>query len=186
MHRPWDDGSESVANACKRAQVAFEFFEKLDVPLLCCFHDRDIAPEGATLAETNFELGRRCQSAQRAAAAHGREVAVGHRQHVQQPTLMPVPPPLATSKSFAYAAAQVKKALEVTKELGGENYVFWVAAKVPKSFQHRHEREMDHLARFFPHGGRLCQRDWIHWPILDRAQAKGANQASIRFDPLRA
>src|SRR4029079_15794799 len=53
--RPWDDGSNSVENAQKRVRVAFEFFEKLGVPYYA-FHDRDIAPEGANLTETNRNL----------------------------------------------------------------------------------------------------------------------------------
>src|ERR1700752_4277567 len=53
--RPWDDGSNSVANAQKRARVAFEFIEKLGAPFYA-FHDRDVAPEGASLAESNKNL----------------------------------------------------------------------------------------------------------------------------------
>src|ERR1035441_8711616 len=52
MQRPWDDGSNSVSNAQKRARVAFEFISKLGAPFYC-FHDRDVAPEGKNLAETN-------------------------------------------------------------------------------------------------------------------------------------
>src|SRR6478735_6243973 len=53
--RPWDDGSQSVQNAQNRARVAFQFMEKLGVPFYA-FHDRDVAPEGATLAESNRNL----------------------------------------------------------------------------------------------------------------------------------
>ena len=53
--RPWDDGSNSVENACNRARVAFEFIEKLGAPFYA-FHDRDVAPEGASLAESNRNL----------------------------------------------------------------------------------------------------------------------------------
>src|SRR5690242_8112267 len=52
MVRPWDDGSPSVENATRRARVAFEFIEKLGAPFYA-FHDRDVAPEGANLTETN-------------------------------------------------------------------------------------------------------------------------------------
>ena len=55
MLRPWDDGTESIENACHRVRVAFEFFEKLGVPFYA-FHDRDVAPEGSELAETNANL----------------------------------------------------------------------------------------------------------------------------------
>src|ERR1051325_7058911 len=55
--RPWEDGTDSVEMALKRVQVAFELFEKLGVPYFC-FHDRDVAPEGRSLAETNEILDR--------------------------------------------------------------------------------------------------------------------------------
>ena len=48
--RPWDDGTDSVENAVKRVDAAFEFIEKLGCPFYA-FHDRDVAPEGKTLAE---------------------------------------------------------------------------------------------------------------------------------------
>ena len=52
MVRPWEDGTDSVENACNRARAAFEFIEKLGAPYYA-FHDRNVAPEGDTLAETN-------------------------------------------------------------------------------------------------------------------------------------
>src|ERR1051325_10133838 len=55
--RPWDDGTDSVENAQKRVRVAFEFMEKLGVPFYA-FHDRDVAPEGKSLAESNANLDK--------------------------------------------------------------------------------------------------------------------------------
>jgi xylose isomerase len=55
MNRPWDDNSDSLDNARRRVRVAFEFIEKLGAPFYA-FHDRDVAPEGATLARTNKNL----------------------------------------------------------------------------------------------------------------------------------
>src|SRR6516164_681352 len=57
MKRPWEDGTDSVENAIRRVRVAFEFMEKLGVPYYC-FHDRDVAPEGKTLGETNANLDK--------------------------------------------------------------------------------------------------------------------------------
>src|SRR6516225_8800138 len=57
MRRPWEDGTDSVDMAIKRVRVAFEFMEKLGVPYYC-FHDRDVAPEGKSLRETNANLDR--------------------------------------------------------------------------------------------------------------------------------
>src|SRR5436189_118405 len=53
--RPWEDGTDSVEMAKKRVRVAFEFIEKLGAPYFC-FHDRDVAPEGKGLKETNANL----------------------------------------------------------------------------------------------------------------------------------
>ncbi|TOF73101.1 xylose isomerase, partial [Vibrio parahaemolyticus] len=55
IQRPWEDGTDSVDNAKRRLRAAFEFFSKLGNKYWT-FHDRDIAPEGETLAETNTFL----------------------------------------------------------------------------------------------------------------------------------
>src|SRR5947199_3558441 len=55
MVRPWEAAKDSVENAINRARVAFEFMEKLGAKFYC-FHDRDVAPEGASLAESNKNL----------------------------------------------------------------------------------------------------------------------------------
>src|ERR671926_215835 len=55
MLRPWEDGTDSVEMAQKRVRVAFEFMDKLGAPFYC-FHDRDVAPEGKNLRETNKNL----------------------------------------------------------------------------------------------------------------------------------
>src|SRR5207302_10027669 len=57
MQRPWEDGTDSVEMAIKRVGVAFEFMDKLGVPFYC-FHDRDVAPEGKTLADSNANLDK--------------------------------------------------------------------------------------------------------------------------------
>ena len=108
-----------------RVRVAFEFIEKLGVPFYC-FHDRDVAPEGTNLAETNANLDEVVPGAQGRAAAHRNQAPLGHREPLQQPAFharrgdQP-----ATPTSLPIAAAQVKKALEITQELGGDDYVFW-------------------------------------------------------------
>ena len=84
--RPWEGPEDNVDNAQKRVRVAFEFIEKLGAPFYC-FHDRDVAPEGKTLAETQQEPRRGRQGAQGRAAADRHQAAVGHGQPVQQPAL---------------------------------------------------------------------------------------------------
>jgi xylose isomerase len=135
--RPWEDGTDSVDMAIKRVDVAFEFMEKLGVPFYC-FHDRDVAPEGASLKETNANLDKVVKKLKEAQQRTGINLLWGTANLC------------SNADAFAYAAAQVKKALEVTKELGGVNYVFWGGREGYMNLYNTDlKREMDHLAKFF-------------------------------------
>ena len=83
---------------------------------------------------------------------------------------------------FAFAAAQVKKALEVTKELGGASYVFWGGREGYQNLlEHRHEARARPPRPLHAHGRRLREGDRLHGPVLHRAQAEGADQAPVRL-----
>ena len=84
--RPWEDGTDSVENAQNRARVAFEFMEKLGNPFYA-FHDRDVAPEGANLAETNRNLDAVVKVLKEEQKRTGIKPALGHRESIQQPPL---------------------------------------------------------------------------------------------------
>ncbi|MCL4104774.1 UNVERIFIED_CONTAM: hypothetical protein GTU68_034213 [Idotea baltica] len=147
--RPWDDGSESVENACNRARVAFEFFEKLDAPFYA-FHDRDVAPEGATLAESNANFDAVAAVLKEEQERTGIKLLWGTANMFSNPRFMHGAATTCNVEVYAYAAAQVKKAMEVTKELGGENYVFWGGREGYQCLYNTDmKRELDHLGRFF-------------------------------------
>lgn len=149
MVRPWDDGSDSVENACRRARVAFEFFSKLDAPFYA-FHDRDIAPEGATLRESNANLDAVVNVCREEQARTGVKLLWGTANMFSNQRYMHGAATSCNAEVFAYAAAQVKKALEVTKDLGGENYVFWGGREGYQCLYNTDmKRELDHLGRFF-------------------------------------
>jgi len=149
MHRPWDDGSESVENAQRRARVAFEFIEKLGAPFYA-FHDRDVAPEGKTLAESNKNLDAVVKVLKEEQQRTGIKLLWGTANMFSNPRYMHGAATTCNADAFAYAAAQVKKALEVTKELGGVNYVFWGGREGYQNLLNTNmKRELDHLARFF-------------------------------------
>ena len=76
--RPWEDGTNSLKMAEVRARVAFEFCEKLGAPFYA-FHDRDVAPEGENLRETNKNLDAVVKVLKERAEAHRRQAALGHR-----------------------------------------------------------------------------------------------------------
>ncbi len=148
IKRPWDDGSASVENANKRLDVAFEFITKLGAPYWC-FHDRDIAPEGSSLIESHKILDAVVAHAKELQKATGVKLLWGTANLFSNPRFMNGASTNPDSHVFAYAAAQVKKAMECTLELGGEGYVFWGGREGYQSFLNTNmKRELDHFANF--------------------------------------
>jgi xylose isomerase len=147
--RPWEDGTDSVEMAIKRVRVAFEFFEKLGVDFYC-FHDRDVAPEGANLRETNANLDKVVKVLQEEQQRTGVKLLWGTANLFSNPRYVHGAATSCNADVFAYAAAQVKKCLEVTRLLGGANYVFWGGREGYTTLLNTDmKRELDHLARFF-------------------------------------
>ncbi len=148
MLRPWDDGSNSVENAQNRARVAFEFVEKLGAPFYA-FHDRDVAPEGNSLAETNKNLDAVVKVLKEEQSRTGIRLLWGTACLFANPRFLHGAATSPNADVFAYAAAQVKKALEVTHELGGEGYTFWGGREGYSTLWNTDmKRELDHLAKF--------------------------------------
>jgi xylose isomerase len=139
---------DTMETARQKADVAFDLFRLLDVPFFC-FHDRDIAPEGATLAETNrntrtiAELLARKMEGAKVRLLWGTANLFSHRRFMGGAATNPDP------DVFAWAAAQVKTALEVTHELGGQNYVLWGGREGYETLLNTDlKRELDQLGRF--------------------------------------
>ncbi|HAO99316.1 MAG TPA: xylose isomerase [Fibrobacteres bacterium] len=148
IKRPWEDGTNSVENALRRMDVAFEFMTKLGNPYWC-FHDRDIAPEGASLAESHKNLDALIARAKELQKATGIKLLWGTANLFSNPRFMNGASTNPDAHVLAYAAAQVKKAMEVTLELGGEGYVFWGGREGYMSLLNTDmKRELDHFARF--------------------------------------
>jgi xylose isomerase len=148
MLRPWEATDDSVDNAIHRVRVAFEFMEKLGAPFFC-FHDRDIAPEGKSLAETNKNLDAVVKVIKQEMTRTGIKLLWGTANLFSNPRFVHGAATSPNADAFAFAAAQVKKALEVTKELGGQGYVFWGGREGYQTLWNTDmKREIDHLARF--------------------------------------
>ena len=146
--RPWNDGSNSVPNAQRRARVAFEFIEKLGAPFYA-FHDRDIAPEGKTLRETNRNLDAVVKVLKEEQKRTGIKLLWGTANLFTNPRFVHGAATSCNADVFAFAAAQVKKALEVTHELGGAGYTFWGGREGYSTLLNTDmKRELDHLAQF--------------------------------------
>jgi xylose isomerase len=122
--RPWMHGSDEMAAARAKADVSFDLFRILGVPFYT-FHDRDVAPEGASLAESNRNVRAIAEVFARKQAETGVRLLWGTANLFSNRRFMAGAATNPNPEVFAYAAAQVKNAIDVTRELGGENYVLW-------------------------------------------------------------
>ena len=146
--RPWQGASSPMEMAKERVYAAFEIMQKLGMPYFC-FHDRDIAPEGATLKETNANLDEIVSLIKKLMADTGIKLLWGTANLFSNPRFMHGASTTCNADVFAYSAAQVKKAMEITKELGGENYVFWGGREGYETLLNTDMKlELDNMARF--------------------------------------
>ncbi len=146
--RPWENGTNSVKMAQKRVRVAFEFMEKLGVPFYA-FHDRDVAPEGKSLSESNKNLDAVVKVLKAEQQRTGIQLLWGTACLFVHPRYMHGASTSCNADVFAYAAAQVKKAIEVTHELKGAGYTFWGGREGYTTLLNTDlAREVDHLGRF--------------------------------------
>jgi xylose isomerase len=144
--RPWF--GDDMASARLKADVAFEMFDILGFPFFT-FHDRDIAPEGASLAQSNrnvreiADVFARKLETRKVKLLWGTANLFGARRFMAGAATNPDP------DVFAYAAAQVKNAIDVTHQLGGANYVLWGGREGYETLLNTDlKRELAQLGRF--------------------------------------
>lgn len=107
-----------------KAYAAFELMNKLSIDYYC-FHDRDIAPEYSTLAESNAALDEISDLLLELQQKHGKKLLWGTANCFNNPRYMHGAGTSPNAEVFAFAAAQIKKATELTVKLGGSGYVYW-------------------------------------------------------------
>ena len=149
LDRPWlDPAAEPMPAARQKMAVAFEFIEKLGTPYYC-FHDRDVAPEGASFAEFRDNLDALTDDALGYQERTGAQLLWGTANLFTHPRYQGGAATNPDPEVFAYAAAQVKHMLEVTQRLGGTNYVLWGGREGYDTLLNTDlKREGDQLARF--------------------------------------
>ncbi|MEZ5704343.1 MAG: xylose isomerase [Burkholderiaceae bacterium] len=146
--RPWQLMADPMAGARAKADVAFEFFARLGAPYYC-FHDRDVAPEGATPGESVSRLHEMVDVLGQKQADTGVKLLWGtanlfsHRRFMSGAATNPNP------EIFGLAALQVKEAMDATFKLGGENYVLWGGREGYETLLNtRVGQELDQMGRF--------------------------------------
>lgn len=144
--RSWDSMSP-LDKAKARVEANFELMDKLSIPFYC-FHDFDVAPEGATLAETNKNIDSIVALLKDNMKSTGKKLLWNTANLFTNPRYVHGAGTSNNADVFAYAAAAVKKGLEVGKELGAENYVFWGGREGYESLLNTDMKlELDNLAR---------------------------------------
>lgn len=148
FERPWQRMADPMQAAQSKAQAAFQFYRRLGIPYYC-FHDRDVAPEGSTVAESvrNLRamvdvLGEQQQSTG-VRLLWGTANLFSHRRYMSGAATNPDP------EIFGLACLQVREAMDATLRLGGENYVLWGGREGYETLLNtRMGQELDQLGRF--------------------------------------
>ena len=182
FERPWHRIADPMQAARAKAEVAFDFFSKLGLPYYC-FHDRDIAPEGATPRESVDNLHRMVDVLGEHQQRTGMKLLWGtanvfsHRRFMSGAATNPDP------EMFALAALQVKEAMDATKKLGGENYVIWGGREGYETLLNTDMKlELDNLGRFLRMAVEYKHKIGLQGPILLEPKPREPTKHQYDFD----
>ncbi len=180
--RPWMHGVDAMEMAEAKADVAFDLFRLLGVPFFT-FHDVDAAPEGANLVEQRDNVAAICDVFEEKMAATGVKLLWGtanlfsHRRYMAGAATNPDP------DVFAYAAGQVRIALEATKRLGGANYVLWGGREGYETLLNTDmKRELDQLGRFLAMVAEHKHKIGFSGPLLIEPKPREPTKHQYDFD----
>lgn len=144
----WNEGNDAISKAKAKMDAAFEFATKMGIPFYC-FHDFDVVEEGESIQESDKRLQTMVDYAKEKQNASGVKLLWGTANLFGHTRFMNG---AATNPDFnvlAHGAAQVKRALDATIALGGQNYVFWGGREGYMSLLNTDmKREKEHLAKF--------------------------------------
>jgi xylose isomerase len=144
----WARNADKAQAAKDRMDAAFEFFTKLNVPFWC-FHDFDMAWEGASIEESERNIRAMVEIAKVRQQETGMKLLWGTANMFSNPRYMNGASTNPDFDVLTYAASQVKAALDATVELGGQNYVFWGGREGYAYLQNTDtKRELEHFAMF--------------------------------------
>ncbi|MDR2496160.1 MAG: xylose isomerase [Tannerellaceae bacterium] len=143
---PWNAAPDAIGRAQLKMDAAFEFMTKIGIPFYC-FHDIDLVEEGSSLTEYEGNLAKIVDYAKKLQAATGVKLLWGTANVFSNPRYMNGAATNPNFEAVAWAAAQIKNAIDATIALGGENYVFWGGREGYTTLLNTNmKREKDHLA----------------------------------------
>ena len=179
--RPWDR-YQGLDLAKARVEAAFELFEKLNVPFFA-FHDVDIAPEGSTLKESNENQDIIVSMIKEYMETSKTKLLWNTANMFTNPRYTHGAATSPNADVFAYSAAKVKKGLEVAKELGAQNYVFWGGREGYETLLNTDMKlEQDNLAHFFHMAVDYAKEIGLNVPFLIEPKPKEPTKHQYDFD----
>ena len=182
-HRPWyGKYSNPLDEALAKVDYAFEFFTKLGVEYFC-FHDRDIAPEGDTLRETDKNLDKVVDKIEENMKSTGIKLLWNTSSLFTNPRFVSGASTSPFADIYAYAGGQLKHSLEIAKRLGAENYVFWGGREGYENLWNTQmKREQAHMAKFFHMCHEYAQEIGLDAQFLIEPKAKEPTMHQYDFD----
>jgi len=179
---PWHENREPLQRAKNTLDAAFELFTKLGVPFWC-FHDRDIAPEGGSVAESEKNLWEIVKLAKQKQAETGVKLLWGTANLFSNRRYMNGASTNPDFNVVCHAGAQVKTALEATLELGGANYVFWGGREGYESLYNTDmKREIEHFATFLTKARDYARKIGFKGVLLIEPKPKEPTKHQYDFD----
>jgi xylose isomerase len=146
--RPWFASGDPIGLAKIKADAAFELFRVLDLPFFC-WHDADIAPPGATLAETLKNFETMIDYLERKMGSYETKLLWGTANLFSHPRFMAGASTNPDPEVFAWCAATVRSCMDATKRLGGSNYVLWGGREGYETLLNTNmKQELEQMGRF--------------------------------------
>ena len=185
--RPWyGKYSDPEDEALAKVDYAFEFFQKLGVEYFC-FHDRDIAPEGDTLRETDKNLDKVVDKIEENMKSTGIKLLWNPSSLFTNPRFVSGASTSPFADIYAYAGGQLKHSLEIAKRLGAENYVFWGGREGYENLWNTQmKREQEHMAKFFHMCHDYAKEIGLDAQFLIEPKAKEPTMFQYDFDAATA
>ena len=185
--RPWyGKYSDPEDEALAKVDYAFEFFQKLGVEYFC-FHDRDIAPEGDTLRETDKNLDKVVDKIEENMKSTGIKLLWNTSSLFTNPRFVSGASTSPFADIYAYAGGQLKHSLEIAKRLGAKNYVFWGGREGYENLWNTQmKREQEHMAKFFHMCHDYAKEIGLDAQFLIEPKAKEPTMFQYDFDAATA
>ena len=185
--RPWyGKYSNPEDEALAKVDYAFEFFQKLGVEYFC-FHDRDIAPEGDTLRETDKNLDKVVDKIEENMKSTDVKLLWNTSSLFTNPRFVSGASTSPFADIYAYAGGQLKHSLEIAKRLGAENYVFWGGREGYENLWNTQmKREQEHMAKFFHMCHDYAKEIGLDAQFLIEPKAKEPTMFQYDFDAATA